>query len=177
MKRTIHLWQWLGFIVTGILGVVLHYLYDWLGQNPLIALISAVNESTWEHMKLLFFPMFLFALLQAHFWKERPQNFWCIKLYGILIGLALIPIIFYTFNGVFGKSPDWYNITIFFQASAIAYLAETALFKSEKDGCCAAKLALIALLAIAALFAAFTFFPPNIPLFRDPITMQYGIIS
>ena len=177
MKRTINLWQWLGFIVTGILGVLLHYLYDWLGQNPLIALISAVNESTWEHMKLLFFPMFFFALLQAHFWKERPQNFWCIKLYGILIGLALIPIIFYTFNGVFGKSPDWYNITIFFQASAIAYLAETALFKSEKDGCCAAKLALIALLAIAALFAAFTFFPPNIPLFRDPITMQYGIIS
>ncbi len=83
----------------------------------------------------------------------------------------------YTFNGVFGPSPDWYNITIFFQASAIAYLAETALFKSEKDGCCASKLAIIALIAIAALFAVFTFFPPNIPLFQDPVTMQYGILS
>ena len=176
MKRTINLWQWLGFIVTGILGVLLHYLYDWLGQNPLISLISAVNESTWEHMKLLFWPMLMFAVVQSFFFRDR-EDFWCVKLRGALLGLALIPIIFYTFNGVFGKSPDWYNITIFFQASAIAYLAETALFKSEKDGCCAAKLALIALLAIAALFAAFTFFPPLIPLFRDPITMQYGIIS
>ena len=175
MKKTINLWQWLGFIITGILGVVLHFLYDWLGQSPLIALISGVNESTWEHMKLLFFPMFFFALLQAHFWKERPQNFWCIKLYGFLIGLALIPIIFYTFNGMFGKSPDWYNITIFFQASAAAYLAETALFKNDASTCCASKLALTALIGIAALFAVFTFFPPQIPLFQDPITMQYGI--
>lgn len=175
MKRTINLWQWLGFIVTGILGVLLHYLYDWLGQSPLIAPLSGVNESTWEHMKLLFFPMLFFALLQAHCWKDRPQNFWCIKLYGILIGLALIPIIFYTFNGVFGKSPDWYNITIFFQASAIAYLAEAALFKDEKSTCCPSALALIALIAIAALFAIFTFFPPAIPLFLDPVSQTYGI--
>ncbi len=175
MNQAIRLWQWLGFIITGILGVLLHFAYDWLGQNPLIALVSGVNESTWEHMKLLFFPMFFFAVVQAHFQKDRPQNFWCIKLYGILIGLSLIPIIFYTFNGVFGKSPDWYNITIFFQASAIAYLAETALFKSEKDGCCASRLALSALIAIALLFAVFTFFPPKIPLFQDPITLQYGI--
>ena len=175
MKKTIVLWQWLGFITTGILGVLLHYAYDWSGQNPLIALLSGVNESTWEHMKLLFFPMFFFALLQAHFWRERPQNFWCIKLYGILIGLTLIPIIFYTFNGVFGKSPDWYNITIFYQASALAYLTETALFKERCHHRCASKLALSALIAIAILFAIFTFLPPKIPLFQDPLTMQFGI--
>ena len=175
MNKTINLWQWLGFIVSGILGVLLHFAYDWLGQSPLIAIISGVNESTWEHMKLLFFPMFFFALLQAHFWKDRPQNFFCIKLYGILIGLSLIPIIFYTFNGAFGKSPDWYNITIFFQSLAVAYLAETALFKSEKARCCAPSLALTAMIAIAALFAVFTFFPPQIPLFQGPITLLYGI--
>ena len=175
MNKNINLWQWLGFIVTGILGVLLHFAYDWLGKSPIVALVSGVNESTWEHMKLLFFPMFFFALLQAHFWKDRPQNFWCVKLYGVLIGLALIPIIFYTFNGVFGPSPDWYNITIFFQATAIAYLAETALLKSERSSRCSSGLALFALIAIAALFAVFTFFPPKIPLFQDPITLQYGI--
>ena len=67
MKKTINLWQWLGFIITGILGVVLHFLYDWLGQNPLIALISGVNESTWEHMKLLYYPMLIFSLMISAF--------------------------------------------------------------------------------------------------------------
>ena len=97
MKRSTGLWQLWGFAVTSLGGTILHFLYDWLGGAKWIAPFSGVNESTWEHMKLLFWPMFIFALVQSFFFRER-KDFWCIKLRGILLGLILIPVIFYTFS-------------------------------------------------------------------------------
>ena len=104
MKRNLSLWQLAGFAFTSIGGTLLHFLYDLTGQSVVAAPFSAVNESTWEHMKLLFFPMFVFALVQSRFFGERP-DFWCVKLAGSAAGLALIPVLFYTYNGAIGKSP------------------------------------------------------------------------
>ncbi len=81
MKNNILPWQITGFAVTSIGGTLLHFLYDWSGQNRFAAIFSGVNESTWEHMKLLFFPMFAFALIQSFFFKENSA-FFCIKLRG-----------------------------------------------------------------------------------------------
>ena len=94
MKRSIGRWQLLGFFVTAIGGTILHFLYEWLGGAVWVAPFSGVNESTWEHMKLLFWPMFIFAIVESFFFRDR-EDFWCVKLRGILLGLSLIPIIFY----------------------------------------------------------------------------------
>ena len=131
MKRSIGLWQLFGFAVTSLGGTLLHFLYEWSGNAVWIAPFSGVNESTWEHMKLLFWPMFIYAVIQSFFFRAKT-NFLSIKLRGILLGLILIPTLFYTYNGVIGKSPDWINIAIFFISAAIAYIYETRLF--IKDG-------------------------------------------
>ncbi len=174
MKRSIGLWQLLGFAVTSLCGTVLHFLYDWLGQATWVAPFSAVNESTWEHMKLLFWPMLVYAVVQSFFFRER-KDFWCVKLRGILLGLILIPVIFYTYNGVVGKSPDIINIAIFFISVAMSYICETRLFKSEKTRCISPKLAITLLSVIALLFVVFTFATPQLGIFRDPLTGTYGI--
>ena len=174
MKRQIGIWQWIGFGVTSVGGTLLHFLYEWLGGAAWIAPFSGVNESTWEHMKLLFWPTFIFSIVQSFFFRDR-EDFWCIKLRGILLGLALIPIIFYTYNGAIGKSPDWINIAIFFISAAAVYIYETRLFNSEKVICKSQKLAFAALFAIGSLFAVFTFRTPEIGIFLDPLTGTYGI--
>ena len=112
MERKVKLWQLMGFAVTSLGGTILHFLYDLTGGSVLIAPFSGVNESTWEHMKLLFFPMLAFAAVQSFFFRDG--GYWCIKLRGILLGITLIPVIFYTYNGAIGKSPDYINIAIFF---------------------------------------------------------------
>ena len=104
MKRSVGLWQLMGFAVTSFAGTLLHFLYEWLGKSPWIAPLSGVNESTWEHMKLLFWPMLFFAVVQSFFFRDC-KAFWCIKLRGITLGLALIPVLFYTYNGVIGNPP------------------------------------------------------------------------
>ena len=174
MKRSIGLWQLVGFAVTALGGTVLHFLYEWLGKAAWIAPFSGVNESTWEHMKLLFWPMFIFAIVESLFFKER-DDFWCVKLRGILLGIALIPVLFYTYNGVIGKSPDWINIAIFFITAAAAYLYETIEFNRKRITCKNPRLAIALLCAVALLFVIFTFATPQIGIFEDPLTRTYGI--
>ena len=174
MHRTIRLWQLFGFAVTALGGTLLHFLYDWLGEAVWVAPFSGVNESTWEHMKLLFWPMFIFAIVQSFFCKDRG-DYWCVKLRGILLGLTLIPVLFYTYNGVIGRSPDWINIAIFFISAAGAYIYETRQFNNRTTACKAPKLAVAALCAIALLFVIFTFATPKIGIFKDPLTGIYGI--
>ena len=174
MKRQIEISEWIGFGVTAAGGTILHFLYDWLGGAEWIAPFSGVNESTWEHMKLLFWPTFIFAIVQGRFFGER-RDFWCVKLRGMIVGLGLIPIIFYTYNGAIGKSPDWLNIAIFFISAAAAYIYEARLFMSERTKCRAPWLAFAALAVIGLLFVIFTFRTPELGIFLDPITGDYGM--
>ena len=174
MKRSIGLWQLVGFAVTALGGTLLHFLYDWLGGAAWIAPFSGINESTWEHMKLLFWPMFIFAIIESLFFKGR-KDFWCIKLRGILLGLILIPVIFYTYNGVIGRSPDWINIAIFFISAAVTYVYETRMLRREINICRRPRAAFAILCLLGILFAVFTFKTPEIGIFRDPITGAYGI--
>ena len=174
MKRSIGIWQLIGFGVSTLGGTLLHFLYEWTDRSPLAASFSGVNESTWEHMKLLFFPMLAYAFVQSLFFKERG-DFWCVKLRGILLGLFLIPVIFYTYNGVIGTSPDWINIAIFFVSAAIVYIYEALRFKKGDVKCAHPKIAASILLLIAVFFVIFTFKTPEIGIFEDPITGEFGV--
>ena len=173
MKKSIGLWQLMGLAVTSLGGTLLHFLYEWFGNATWIAPFSGVNESTWEHMKLLFWPMFIYAIVQSTFFKDR-NNFWCIKLKGILLGLSLIPIIFYTYNGVIGTSPDWINIAIFFISAITVYIYETRLFNSDIITCKKTR-SVIVLCLITISFVFFTFKTPELGIFKDPLTDTYGI--
>ena len=174
MNRSIRLWQLMGFAVTSLGGTLLHFLYEWLGEAVWIAPFSGVNESTWEHMKLLFWPMLIFAVVQSFFFRDR-SDFWCVKRYGILLGLGLIPILYYTYNGVIGRSPDWLNITIFFVAAAVAFIYETRLFRTEKRRCASPRFSIAILAVLALLFVLFPFWTPKIGIFKDPLSGAYGI--
>ena len=174
MRRTAWIWALLGFAVTVFGGTVLHFVYDWLGGAVWVAPFSGVNESTWEHMKLLFWPMLAVAAVESRFFGGYP-GFWCVKLRGILIGLSLIPVIFYTYNGAVGKSPDWLNITIFFVAAAAAFIYEARAMGKRGKRPCLKWLSLGAMLAIGALFVIFSFYPPHLGIFRDPANGTFGL--
>lgn len=174
MKQRSILWQAAGFALVTFGGTILHFLYDWTGGNILVSPFSGVNESTWEHMKLLFWPLFLFALAQRPFFKGQ-NNYWCVKLAETLLGLALIPVLFYTYNGVFGKSPDWINIAIFYITALLVFLFEWWAFRNDQLQCKHPRIALATICLIGVLFVAFTFAPPQIPLFQDPLTGTYGV--
>ncbi len=173
MKKDIFVWQFICFTFVCMLGTILHFLYSWIPFLP-IASVSSINESTFEHIKILFFPMLLFAIIQRPFFQDDFKGFWCVKLKGILLGIVLIPTLFYTLTGIFGTLYGWVNVLIFFVSAFISSIYEGKLFKENKP-CKCNILAFITLCLIAIVFILFTYFPPKIPLFLDPLTKTYGI--
>ena len=174
MEKKIPYWQIVGFVFTAVIGTLLHFFFDWTGGNLTAALFSAVNESIWEHLKLLYYPMLVFALAEWASWGKHTAGFWCIKLLGMLLGLGLIVVIYYTYTGVLGMSADWFNITIFFLAAAAAFWVETKLFQRSFRCPVGSGVSLFFVVLLAAVFMILTFLPPHIPLFQDPITGSYG---
>lgn len=175
MKKTITRWQISGFIFVSILGTIFHFLFDLTDGNTLAAAVFPVNESVWEHIKLLFYPMVLYGVIEYFLWDREEENFWNIKLMGILRGILLIPVIYYTYTGILGVSADWFNIAIFFIAVWFSFLLESRIFKEGRDFLLSSKEVICILCIIAVIFGIFTFYTPNIPLFEDPITGTYGI--
>ena len=174
MKRSVACWQLAGFLFTSVMGTFLHFLFDLSGQSIVAAIFSAVNESIWEHTKLIYYPMLIFALVEYCFCGKDRENFWCVKLAGILLALVLIPVIYYTYSGILGVSVDWLNITIFFIAAAAAFWLENKLFEGMWK-CPIPQWAAFGIIClIGILFTVFTFLPPQIPFFEDPITGTYG---
>lgn len=169
MKR-LHRWQIFGTIFTGIMGVLLHFIYEWSGGNVFVAPFSAVNESIWEHLKLIFFPMLIFGLVEEKYLGNTYTNFKTVKSIGVLAGIILIPVLYYTVNGVFGTTPDWINIAIFFVTVIAVYWLETVLL-SKTDIQWPDWVNIIIVVIILILFIIFTFVQPQIPflktLFRE----------
>lgn len=166
MKKSISFWQMVGFIAAGVGGTLLHFLYDWSGQHPVVGAFSAVNESIWEHMKLLLFPMLVFSLIEySRIGKDYP-NFWCVKLIGTLMGLTAIPVLYYTYTGALGVSADWFNIAIFFITAGAVYWLETRLLQNSRPRCTFPAVALGTLLLIGVVFVMLTYHPLNLPLFQ-----------
>ncbi len=176
MKKSFYRWQCIGFVFAVLFGTLLHFTYDWSNQSSIVGLFSAVNESTWEHMKILFFPMLIFAVVEYSVFREQ-RNFWCIKLLGILDGVVMIPILYYTYNGAIGQSPDWLNITFFVISAGMAYLLEAYLVKRDFNCRLSQRFAIFLIVLLGVIFISFTFYPPKIPLFIDPTTGTYGIMS
>ena len=174
MKKNLFIWQFAGITFTAVLGTLLHFFYEWTGVK-IFALISAVNESTFEHMKLVFVPAFIFAIIQGIFSKNDYPCFWVVKLIGITIGTLLVPILFYTLGGSFGELSAVINIAIFFVSVIVGYLVELFLFNRLSCKWWLTGLAITILVCILILFFVFTFYPPKIPLFLDPVTNGYGI--
>ncbi len=176
MKRSIGYWQLAGYVFTCVFGTLLHFVYDWTNGNIFASLFSAINESIWEHMKLLYFPMLVFAIFESKFFSKEYPSFWCSKLIGFILGLVSIPVIYYSYTGMFGKNIDWINILIFFIAAFVSFYTEYKLVKNERKCVLPLWLSIAIIFFIGILFIVFTLKTPQIPIFQDPISKTYGRI-
>lgn len=164
------------YTIAGILfvlaaGTLSHFIYEWTGENTLAGLFVPVNESTWEHMKLIFFPMLLYSFFLKH---KLESKFPCITSalpFGILCGTLLIPVLFYTYTGILGFHVFFLDLATFFFSVLLAFYAVFRLSSS----CCIQKFspALYGLLCLFFLcFLLFSYFPPNIGIFAEPVSLN-----
>lgn len=170
------LWQIVETVLIIILGVILHFLYDWTGKNKFVATFSAVNESTWEHLKLAFFPFLLFGIIDFIFASPYANNIIFATTIALFSSITIITILFYSYLGIIGKNVDVINISIFVIAVIVAkYISYRIMLLPNFENIYYILLSSYFIYLTTFCFAIFTFAPPNINLFRDPITGKYGI--
>ena len=162
-------WHIVGVIFTLILGTLLHFTYEWSNENPIIALLSPVNESTWEHLKLLFTPMLLFGILEYFAYGNKFPNFVLIRALSILVGMSTIIITFYTYVGIIGQHFLWADIATFVLGVLAAYWFSFKNLQTENFASTnSRKIGYLIIIVLIICFILFTFRPPNIGLFLDP---------
>ena len=156
-----------------ILGVLLHFTFEWSNNNVLVSTFSPVNESTWEHLKLVFFPMLITTIFIYFYEGKNISNYLCAKVQGIILAMMFIIIFFYTYTGIIGTNFAIVDIGSFFIAVALGQYV--AYQKMKLAVSCNKIVPVIVLLVLCLFFWIFTFFTPNIGLFKDPITGMFGI--
>lgn len=168
-----HLKQYtiIGITFVLITGTLAHFLYDWTGNNHIVGLFTPVNESIWEHMKLLFFPMLIYSLfIILKFNKIYP----CITsslYFGIITGTLLVPIFYYAYISILDKNFFILDIGTFILSIIIAFWLSYKFTLSCKLKPHTLLLpCLVGILFICFLF--FTYNPPNTRIFEDPTVSE-----
>lgn len=156
-----------------VLGTLLHFTFEWFGNNEIIGAFSSINESTWEHLKLAFFPMLITAIIGTFIFQNDHSNFLCAKTIGLITAIGFITGFFYTYTGILGRNIAIIDISSFIIAIILGeYVSYRLIISNYK---CNNTFAIITLLILAFCFIFFTYNPPKIALFQDPITGLYGI--
>ena len=171
-------WILLGIPILFVVGSALHFAYGFLGELPLIGAVTPVNESVWEHAKMMLLPVILWWTLYPLFRGKRHQlrtGPWFFGgLLALLTALTVMPLLFYFYTSAFGTELLWVDILILLASLAAGQLLGLHGYRHSKGIAPGLALGIFALLLL--LFILFTFFPPHIPLFQDGPSGGYGIL-
>lgn len=156
-----------GIFFVLLTGSLSHFLYEWTGNNFIVGLFAPVSESVWEHMKLIFFPMLLYALIVVPRLKRAFPDAGPALMSGALTGAASIPVIFYTYTGILGRHLFLLDLMTFVSGVVLAFCSA---HRSALSGMARKRALLAYLLTIifTLLFWLFTVCPPDLGLFAEP---------
>lgn len=161
----------IGIIFVIITGTLAHFLYDWTGNNHIIGLFTPINESIWEHMKLLFFPMLLYSLIMIVKFRQKYSCVISALCFGMITGAFLIPLFYYAYTSILGKNVFVLDILTFILSIVIAFCLSYKLTLS----CHLESYTFLLCIMVCILFVCFlvfTYNPPDAAIFQDPTTTK-----
>lgn len=164
----------ISFLVISIIGTILHFTYELSGHNKYVAMFSAVNESTWEHIKIGLSPMLLWGLFDG-FKYGSNQNYFFAKSLSLLVLITVIPVLFYGYKIFTKKSFLIIDILIFYIAIFTGEWVFYYVINSLLPNYILGYIGCILLFIIFGFYLLLTLWPIKNELFIDPITKKYGI--
>ncbi len=176
-QKQIKIWTIWSTILIIIIGSLSHFMFAWLGSARPLALIFAVNESVWEHLKLAFWPTLLFAVIEFFIIKNKNSNFWLGKVVSLYTMPIVIVAMFYIYHAVASENNLVYDISSFFIAVILGQYLGYKIITREKQLLRSNTTSILLFILIFSAFSLLTYFPPKLPIFKDGITGEYGIMN
>ena len=170
MNNTFNLW--LGFVVISAAGTIAHFLYDWT-HNRIVGLFAAVNESTWEHIKIALTPTFLWSLYDGAIYGLNP-NYFLAKLLSLLVLIFFIPFIFYSYQRISKRPILAVDILTFYAAILLSQITFYTFIDLAPVSLFLQYLATLGTFIVFGAYMTLTLEPLKSLIFKDPITGKYG---
>ena len=159
------------FVVT--IGTLAHFLYDWTANNYIVGLFTPINESIWEHMKLLFFPMSIYSLIMILKFHRKYSCITSALSFGILTGAILIPLFYYAYTFILGKNIFILDMGIFILSIVIAFWLSYKLTLSCRLEAYTSLLCILVCMLFTC-FLVLTYHHPDAAIFQDPTISKIG---
>ncbi|RKD34694.1 DUF6512 family protein [Thermohalobacter berrensis] len=173
-NKYVFYWEVGGIFFLIIFGSILHFIYEWFSY-PIIGIFSPVNESVWEHLKLGYWSLFLFSILEYRYIKDKVNNFIVAKALGIFTLQLFIIVFYYSYTSILGKNILVLDILSYIIGSISCQIISYKILMYRKLGYIATIISICFIITHAFALAIFTFYPPKLPIFKDNRTGQYGI--
>ena len=176
-RRQILYWEVGAFVFIMLFGSAFHFVYELSGFNGFAALFGSVNESSWEHLKLFFWPGLVFFLVQHAFVKEYANNYWWGKAMALLITPFGVLASFYFYLGIslpiYGRGFLWADISTgafgVLLGNIVAYRIITApQYRPNR-----ANAGRLVMGVMTVAFLTLTYFVPKFFIFEDFIGYEY----
>jgi hypothetical protein len=177
MNNEIFKWELIGMIFIILVGSLFHFVFELSGNFPPVGAIAAVNESVWEHLKLGYWPLVFFSIIEYKFLKDKAKNIGLAKLLAAITIILTIIIIFYSYTAILGEDILIIDILSFVIAIIVGQIVSYKVLSSSQFSNWINLISWTLFIILGVLFVVFTYFPPELFLFEDPLTGLYGIID
>lgn len=166
---------YIAIILISIVGTSLHFLYEISHHNKFVAIFAAVNESTWEHIKICMTPTILWGLCDGLLYGLNP-NYLVAKSLSILTIILLMPLLFYTYTAFTKKSILFVDVICFY----IVVISSQIVFYYFVNTISTLPfiftyLSCILLFIEMSCYMFLTYQPLKNFIFKDPISHKYGL--
>ena len=163
----------ISIVVISVVGTLAHFLYDLSGHNKFIGLFAAVNESTWEHIKIALTPTLLWGLVDGFVYGSNPNYFFA-KTISLIVIIVLMPLMFYGHKLVARKDYFVFDIISFYVVIIASQLAFYGLLQIAPVNFVVYYLSCVGMFAIFAGYMILTMMPMKNFIFKDPLTHKFG---
>ncbi|MCG9480017.1 MAG: DUF6512 family protein [Actinomycetia bacterium] len=175
-RKTILKWEMYGILFMVLLGSFLHFIFELSGGLTAAALIGAVNESVWEHLKIGFWPAFIWAIIEFFVFGKRTRNFLLAKGTSITLIAFLITGIYYS-SVALGIETLALDIGNFVVSIALSQVISYRIMLVQRNYRVLNMIGVVLIIINLTGFSLLSYYPPRCPLFKDPVTGGYGIVE
>lgn len=159
-----------------LIATLLHFVYDLSNGSALSILFGSVNESVWEHIKIFSVGFVVYSTIELLAVKPPFKKFIVAKTVALYALGFFITALYYTYNFFF-KNNTSANLIIAFVSVCISQYISYRLVTTERNTTQYFSISAMLLILYFVMFFSFTIFPPQLDLFKDPVTNTYGIMS
>ncbi|GMQ60717.1 hypothetical protein AN1V17_51190 [Vallitalea sediminicola] len=159
-----------------LLGSLFHFLYEWT-ECTAIGIFSPVNESEWEHIKIMFYPVILVSIIEYFFIRYDVNNYVFAKAISALVFIATTYLLIYLYELIFGEGEMALHVVTYIVGAFVGQLISYLILRrsNSSKSKCKNLIGYYIFLFVFLIITLFTFRPLQCDFFRDSTTGYYGI--